>query len=193
MNITQFLDDNRRKVLTGAGAIAAAGATLLATSLPGSAEPPAERGTRRRANAHASRAVLESDRAPLAGATLSREARAWKTAAPLNRTMVEDEAGAVLTRASSTANPANPHRGSLENDQASDVSVPPRKITLTLPQYHPGTPPTVTPPSVSGSQPKVQQDDGSITITIPNDGEVIPPSVTPGESGRLDAPSVTIE
>jgi hypothetical protein len=68
-----------------------------------------------------------------------------------------------------------------------------RRVTVTPPEYHRGTLPTITPPSVSGTPPRVAYDGESVTVTITSDGEVTPPGYTPGQPGTLVPPGVIID
>lgn len=70
--------------------------------------------------------------------------------------------------------------------------VVPHRIVITMPQYQPGTAPTVRPPALASTPPGVSHDDDHVTVELP-DASWTPPSVDDGEPGRFTPPSVEPE
>ena len=189
MQTTHIFESNRRKAFAGVG-VAAAGAALIASTLGGSTTPT---GSENRSNTSAHRTPTPDwFETSQVGAPARANTPPWtrQMGVPGVRSEARDREPTEFTQASGTVD--GPERSTSE-EQRAEAPAAPHKVTLTLPQYHPGTSPSVTPPSVSGSPPSVQNDDGAITLTIPNDGEVTPPRYEPGQSGHLDPPSVTVE
>jgi hypothetical protein len=188
MQTTHIFESNRRKAFAGIG-VAAAGAALIASTLGGNT-PPNGSASHSKTSAHRAPTPDRFER-PQVGALARADTPPWTRR--MGVAGVPSEVGVAFERLALASGTVDDPGRSTTDDRSTPAPDAPHKVTLTLPQYHSGTSPSVTPPSVSGSPPSVRNDDGAITLTIPNDGEVTPPRYEPGESGHLDPPSVTVE
>jgi hypothetical protein len=190
MNATHVMHTNPSKLLAGAGIVAAglalAGtAALIVDSETDHSSPATRHGAAARAHALPPQLPQVEDSRAAAPSWGGWHVAGRPSIDPMLPVSTSDPAVSVADAV------LPPSRS--EADAPADATTPPRKITITLPQYHSGTAPTVTPPAASGTPPSVSTDDGSITITIPKDGEVTPPTYTSGKPGRLDPPGVSVE
>jgi hypothetical protein len=189
MDPTSIIESNRSKLVVGASLVAAGLAIAATTTFVG--DNTSHQGhAPSRNHGGADGGAAKADNGNFATEIVPQLTHASGTA---SRRVTRATASGEAATTPDLARPSETTLVTGEASAPSDASQPPHKVTFTLPQYHSGTSPTITPPSASGSPPSVSTDDGSVSITIPTDGEVTPPTYTPGQSGHLDPPGVSVD